>query len=45
MHEVGLARGVAEALRERSLRVDHVRLAVRGGHHDAIDFELLEAVR
>ena len=45
MHETGLARGAAEALRERSLRVDQVRLAVRGGHHDAIEIELLEAVR
>ena len=31
MHEAGLARGVAEALRERGLRVEQIRLAVRGG--------------
>jgi Zn finger protein HypA/HybF involved in hydrogenase expression len=39
MHEAGLARGVAEALRERGLRVDQVGLAVRGGHHDPAEFE------
>ena len=39
MHEAGLARGVAEALRERGLRVEQIGLAVRGGYHDAIDFE------
>jgi Zn finger protein HypA/HybF involved in hydrogenase expression len=39
MHEAGLARGVAKALRERGLRPGQVRLAVRGGHHDAAEFE------
>jgi Zn finger protein HypA/HybF involved in hydrogenase expression len=39
MHEAGLARGVAEALRARGLRVEQVRLAVRGGHHDPEEFE------
>jgi Zn finger protein HypA/HybF involved in hydrogenase expression len=39
MHEAGLARGVAKALRERGLRVRQVRLAVRGGHHDPAEFE------
>ncbi len=39
MHEAGLARGVARELRERGLRPDRVRLAVRGGHHDQAVFE------
>ena len=39
MHEAGLARGVAKALRECGLRVEQTRLAVRGGHHDAVEFE------
>jgi Zn finger protein HypA/HybF involved in hydrogenase expression len=39
MHEAGLARGVAKALRERGLRLGQVRLAVRGGRHDATEFE------
>jgi Zn finger protein HypA/HybF involved in hydrogenase expression len=39
MHEAGLARGVARALRERGLRPCDVRLAVRGGHHDPLEFE------
>jgi Zn finger protein HypA/HybF involved in hydrogenase expression len=39
MHEAVLARGVAKALRERDLRLGQVRLAVRGGHHDAFEFE------
>jgi Zn finger protein HypA/HybF involved in hydrogenase expression len=39
MHEAGLARGVAKALRERDLRPGQVRLAVRGGHHDAEAFD------
>jgi Zn finger protein HypA/HybF involved in hydrogenase expression len=39
MHEAGLARGVAKALRERGLRPAEVRLAVRGGHHDPGEFE------
>jgi len=39
MHEAGLARGVAKALRERSLRPGQVRLAVAGGHHDPAVFE------
>jgi Zn finger protein HypA/HybF involved in hydrogenase expression len=39
MHEAGLARSVAKALRERGLTPDQVRLAVRGGHHDPAEFE------
>jgi Zn finger protein HypA/HybF involved in hydrogenase expression len=39
MHESGLARGVAKALRERGLRVGQVRLVVRGGQQDPIEFE------
>jgi Zn finger protein HypA/HybF involved in hydrogenase expression len=39
MHEAGLARGVAKALRERGLRVGQVRLTVRGGLHDPAEFE------
>jgi Zn finger protein HypA/HybF involved in hydrogenase expression len=39
MHEAGLAREVARALRERGLRPGQVRLAVRGGHHDPAEFE------
>jgi hypothetical protein len=39
VHEAGLARGVARALRERSLRPAGVRLAVVGGHHDPAAFE------
>jgi Zn finger protein HypA/HybF involved in hydrogenase expression len=39
MHEAGLARGVARALRERGLDPARIRLAVRGGHHDPIEFE------
>lgn len=44
MHEAGLARGVARALRQRGLRLADVRLSVRGGHHDpaAFDAELRE---
>lgn len=39
MHEAGLARGVARALRERGLRPDQIGLVVRGGHHDPTEFE------
>ncbi len=39
MHEAGLARGVAKALRDRGLCLGQVQLAVRGGHHDAVEFE------
>jgi Zn finger protein HypA/HybF involved in hydrogenase expression len=39
MHEAGLARGVAKALRERGLRVDQVRLAVCGGTREVEEFE------
>jgi Zn finger protein HypA/HybF involved in hydrogenase expression len=39
LHEASLARGVARALHERGLRVEQIRLAVRGGHHDAAEFE------
>jgi Zn finger protein HypA/HybF involved in hydrogenase expression len=39
MHEAGLARGVARALRERGLSVGQIGLAVRGGHHDPAEFE------
>lgn len=39
MHEAGIARGVATALRERGLTPADIRLAVRGGHHDPIEFE------
>ena len=39
MHEAGLARGVARALRQRGLSLGQVRLAVGGGHHDPIEFE------
>ncbi len=39
MHEAGLARGVAKVLREGGLRLGQVRLTVRGGHHDPVEFE------
>ena len=39
MHEAGLARSVAKVLRERGLRPGQVRLAVRGGLHEAAVFE------
>jgi Zn finger protein HypA/HybF involved in hydrogenase expression len=39
MHEAALARGVAKGLRERGLGPAQVRLAVRGGHHAAAEFE------
>lgn len=39
MHEAGLARGLARELRERGLTPDRIRLAVRGGHHDPVEFE------
>ena len=39
MHEAGLARGVARELRQRGLSVAQVRLAVRGGNHDPLEFE------
>jgi len=39
MHEVGLARNVAKALKTRGLRLAEVRLTVRGGHRDPADFE------
>ncbi len=41
MHEAGLARGVARVLLERGLRVEQVRLTVRGGHRDPAEFEAL----
>ena len=44
MHEAGLARDAANALRERSLVPGLVRLAVRGGHNDNAEFAV-EAVR
>jgi Zn finger protein HypA/HybF involved in hydrogenase expression len=40
MHEAGLARGIAKALRERGLRLDEIRLAVCGGTHEAGEFEV-----
>ncbi len=40
MHEAGLARHVAKALRERALTAAQIRLAVTGGHHDPAEFEL-----
>ncbi len=39
MHEAGLARGVANALRERGLLLEQVRLLVRGGLHEPAAFE------
>ncbi len=41
MHEAGLARGVAKVLLERGLRVEQVRLTVRGGQHDPAEFQAL----
>ncbi len=41
MHEAGLARGVARVLLERGLRVEQVRLTVRGGRHEPDDFAAL----
>lgn len=39
MHEAGIARGIAAALRGRALAGRVVRLRVRGGHHDPGEFE------
>jgi Zn finger protein HypA/HybF involved in hydrogenase expression len=39
VHEANLARGVANVLREGGLRLEQVRLIVRGGHRDPAEFE------
>lgn len=39
MHEAGLARSVAKALKSRNLTLAQVRLNVRGGHGDPAEFE------
>jgi Zn finger protein HypA/HybF involved in hydrogenase expression len=40
MHEAGLARDIAKLLRKRGLRLDEIRVAVRGGTHEAREFEI-----
>jgi Zn finger protein HypA/HybF involved in hydrogenase expression len=39
MHEAGLARNVAKAMKTRGLSLAQVRLTVRGGHRDPAEFE------
>ena len=39
MHEAGIARVVADEIRDRALPGDHVRLLVTGGHGDPDDFD------
>jgi Zn finger protein HypA/HybF involved in hydrogenase expression len=39
MHEAGLARNVAKALKSRGLTLVQVRLSVRGGRRDPSEFE------
>ena len=39
MHEAGLARNVAKALKSRGLTLADVRLSVRGGRRDPAEFE------
>ena len=45
MHEAGLARGVAKALRGRGLHLGQVRLALRGGQPDFAEFNVPEGMR